>query len=66
MVSISYFELWFLLDSYRFLYLLWGKESGASTLAADAVALAYISNTPMLIATDEDRAGILAKMIFGM
>ena len=43
-----------------------GKESGASTLAADAVALAYISNTPMLIATDEDRAGILAKMIFGM
>ena len=43
-----------------------GKESGASTLATDAVALAYISNTPMLIVADEDRAGILAKMIFGM
>ena len=43
-----------------------GKESGASTLATDVVALAYISNTPMLIAADDDRAGILAKMIFGM
>ena len=43
-----------------------GKESAASTLAADAVALAYISNTPMLIVAKDDRAGVLAKMIFGM
>lgn len=43
-----------------------GKESAASTLAADAVALAYISNTPMLIAANDDRAAVLAKMNFGM
>jgi len=43
-----------------------GKESGASTLAADAVALAYISNTPILIVANDERAEILAKMIFGM
>ena len=43
-----------------------GKESAGSTLAADAVALAYISNTPMLIVASDDRAGVLSKMIFGM
>ena len=43
-----------------------GKESGASTLAADTIALTYISNIPMLIVVDDDRAGILAKMIFAI
>ena len=43
-----------------------GVDSGASTLAADAVALAYISNTPIMVAASQSRAAILANMIFGM
>jgi len=43
-----------------------GNESAPSTLAADAVALAYISNKPMLIATTGDRGNLLSIMAFGM
>ena len=43
-----------------------GDESAPSTLAADAVALAYISNKPMLIATTGDRGKLLSIMVFGM
>ena len=43
-----------------------GNESARSTLVADSVAIAYISNKPMLIATTGDRGKLLSIMVFGM
>ena len=43
-----------------------GVASAGSTLAANVLSLAYISNTPILIASVDKRATVYANMAFGM
>ena len=43
-----------------------GAESVASSQTSEEVALAYITNTPILVVAIDEPATLLARMSFGM